>query len=91
MEELYFRVAVIQKEESILVILEESNKSHLIVNRLKDITITACTSVEPHRLASNNSRNVVESGSEEVIMKLIRAGEEAEIGLTSWSNQLIEL
>ena len=43
MEELFFRVSVVKKEESVIVMVQDSKKGHLVINKLHDITITACS------------------------------------------------
>jgi hypothetical protein len=47
-------VSVIQKEESVMVMLEDSKKGHQIINKTGDITIIATTYIDPAFVKNSN-------------------------------------
>jgi hypothetical protein len=55
MEDLYFKLTVVEKEEQVLVILEDSKNAHKIVNNLENITITAISPLLNHKNKSNSN------------------------------------
>jgi hypothetical protein len=60
MEDLYFKLTVVEKEEQVMVVLEDSKVAHRIVNNLEHITITAISPLlEYHRSPKSKSNKMV--------------------------------
>lgn len=57
MEDLYFKIAVVEKEEQVTVVLENSSVAHLIVNNLEHITITATSPLTEYQRSQNSKAN----------------------------------
>ena len=60
MEDLYFKLTVVEKEEQVLVILEDSKNAHKIVNNLENITITAISPLPEHKHKSKTNSIMLE-------------------------------
>ena len=89
---------MVKKEESVIVVVQDSKKGHLIINKLSDITITACSYFDSSVMhssslmtAKNSRRLQNEQIVEDSVLKLVRPGEEHEVGLFNWNHPEIEL
>ena len=54
MEEIFFKISVVKKEDSVIVVICDSQHAHKVVNKLSDITLTACSYQEQGNMASSS-------------------------------------